>query len=48
MHIAELNRLRKITIAALVSDDELSDQLVLKGGNAIDLFYGFATRSSMD
>lgn len=36
------------TLIALVSNDELMDQLVLKGGNALDLIYGISTRASMD
>lgn len=48
MDIAKLEHLRRVAINALVADGELRDRLVLKGGNAIDLFYGLATRSSMD
>src|SRR3954454_20156520 len=40
--------IRKLTIIALFSDDELIDRLVLKGGNAIALVYGLGTRSSLD
>lgn len=39
---------KRTTLIALVSDDELMDQLVLKGGNALDLIYGISTRASMD
>ncbi len=44
----ELTRIKKLTVIAVVSDDELLDQLVLKGGNAIDLIYGLSERSSVD
>lgn len=35
MDISIVNRIKRITIIALVSDDTLVEQLVLKGGNAI-------------
>lgn len=41
-------KIKRITIEALVSSDELLDQLVLKGGNALDLVYDFTSRSSFD
>ena len=40
--------IRRRIIVALVSDDTLFDQLVLKGGNAISLIYGFGNRASLD
>ena len=40
--------IRRRIIVALVSDDILFDQLVLKGGNAISLIYGFGNRASLD
>ena len=45
MDFAEI---RKLTIVALFSDDELFGQLVLKGGNALSLVYGLSSRSSLD
>ncbi|UAY55719.1 nucleotidyl transferase AbiEii/AbiGii toxin family protein [Arachidicoccus terrestris] len=39
MDIELVNRIKRITIIALASDDELMEILVLKGGNAIDLAY---------
>lgn len=39
MDIELVNRIKRITIIALASDDELMETLVLKGGNAIDLAY---------
>ena len=41
-------QIRRTAIAALFSDDVLSDCLVLKGGNALDLVYGITSRTSMD
>lgn len=35
-------------IVALFAQDRLLDQLVLKGGNAINLIYGYGSRSSLD
>jgi predicted nucleotidyltransferase component of viral defense system len=40
--------IRKLVIVALFADDRLFDQLVLKGGNAINLIYGYGSRSSLD
>lgn len=40
--------IRRRTIVALFSDDALLDELVLKGGNAISLIYGFGNRASLD
>ena len=39
MNIELVNRIKRIAIIALASDDELVETLVLKGGNAIDLAY---------
>ncbi len=39
MNIDIVNRIKRIAIIALASDDELVETLVLKGGNAIDLAY---------
>lgn len=40
--------IRRLTIIALFSDDELLDQLVLKGGNALNLIHGISKRTSLD
>ncbi len=40
--------IRRITIIALFSDDELVDQLVLKGGNALSLIHKISSRTSLD
>jgi predicted nucleotidyltransferase component of viral defense system len=41
-------QIRRTAIAALFSDDVLTDYLVLKGGNALDIVYGITSRTSMD
>jgi predicted nucleotidyltransferase component of viral defense system len=48
MDLELLERLKKLTIIAMVSDDYLMEKLVLKGGNALDLFYGISPRASLD
>ncbi|MGE3182356.1 MAG: nucleotidyl transferase AbiEii/AbiGii toxin family protein [Phycisphaerae bacterium] len=45
---AEITQLKRLTIQALVSDDELVQRLVLKGGNALSLAYGHTARASFD
>jgi predicted nucleotidyltransferase component of viral defense system len=40
--------IRSLVIVALFAEDRLLDQLVLKGGNAINLIYGYGSRSSLD
>ena len=39
MDIDLVNKIKRIALIALASDDELVETLVLKGGNAIDLAY---------
>jgi len=39
---------RRLTIVALFSDDQLFEQIVLKGGNALSLVYGLSPRTSLD
>lgn len=48
MDITQLERIKKLIIISLFSDDELLDLLTLKGGNAIDLIHGAALRGSLD
>ena len=48
MVFGSLKALRTRIIASLVSDDELMELLVLKGGNAVDLVHGLAERASLD
>lgn len=43
-----LNRIKLLTISALVSDENLMGMLVLKGGNALDLAYDISFRGSID
>jgi predicted nucleotidyltransferase component of viral defense system len=43
-----LEEIRKRTITALFGDDLLFDQLVLKGGNAMNLVLGISPRVSLD
>lgn len=42
--LAELEKIKKLAIVAVFSDDELMERLVLKGGNALDLIHGISTR----
>ena len=44
----DFSDIRRTVIVALFSDDLLTEMLVLKGGNAINLVYGFGSRSSID
>lgn len=50
MNIDLVNKIKRIAIIALASDDELVESLVLKGGNAIDLldFNDAISRTSFD
>jgi hypothetical protein len=43
-----LNDFRKLVIIAMFADDFLFEKLVLKGGNAISLVYGYGNRGSLD
>ncbi len=44
----DFSDIRRLTIVALFSDDELFEQIVLKGGNALSLVYGLSSRTSLD
>ncbi|MCC8438715.1 nucleotidyl transferase AbiEii/AbiGii toxin family protein (plasmid) [Brevibacillus sp. M2.1A] len=48
MLTVEADKLRKLAIISLFSDDELMDILVLKGGNALNIAYKINDRASMD
>ena len=49
MDLEILEKIKKTTIIALFSDDELMETLVLKGGNAIDIFHhNISQRGSLD
>jgi len=43
-----LERIKRQVVIAIFSDDYLMDQLVLKGGNAMDLVFDVGTRASVD
>ena len=44
----DLDRIKRLAIVAMFSDDGLMEKLVLKGGNLLDLVYGISTRASLD
>jgi predicted nucleotidyltransferase component of viral defense system len=44
----DLERVKRLIIIALVSDDYLMETLVLKGGNAISVAYELSSRASFD
>ncbi|MHC4757027.1 MAG: nucleotidyl transferase AbiEii/AbiGii toxin family protein [Planctomycetota bacterium] len=48
MDLEKIQQVKRIAIIALFSDDDLMEHLVLKGGNALDLIYEVAQRSSLD
>jgi len=48
MDLGLIEKIKRMAIVAMVSDDYLMEQLVLKGGNAIDLVYQISGRASMD
>lgn len=48
MNIEFLDKIKRLTIAALVSDEMLMNILVLKGGNALGLAYDLSNRGSID
>ncbi len=43
-----LERIKRLAIIAMFSDDELMERFVLKGGNALDLVLHVGTRASLD
>ncbi len=48
MDLAYLELVKKTALTALMSDDDLFEMLVFKGGNALDLIYKISSRASMD
>jgi Nucleotidyl transferase AbiEii toxin, Type IV TA system len=48
MDAKEFQRIKQLIVIAFVSNDELLERLVLKGGNAIDLIYNVSERASID
>lgn len=43
-----LEKIKRLTVISMFSDDELEEDLVLKGGNAMDLVHRLSSRASMD
>lgn len=43
-----IDQIKRLAIVAMVSNDYLMEQLVLKGGNAIDIVYQLSGRASID
>jgi hypothetical protein len=43
-----LEKIKKLTLSALLADDLLMGVLVLKGGNALGLAYDITNRGSLD
>ena len=48
MAIDDLESFKREVILALFADNTLLQQLVLKGGNLLDVVYGISTRPSRD
>lgn len=48
MELELLDKIKRLVIVALVSDDELMETLVLKGGNVISIAYGVGNWGSAD
>jgi hypothetical protein len=48
MQSLTIDEIKKLTVIGLFSKDSLLQQLVLKGGNLLDLVYGISTRPSKD
>lgn len=46
--LAALERIKRLAVTAMFSDDELMDELVLKGGNAMALIHNLTSRESVD
>jgi predicted nucleotidyltransferase component of viral defense system len=44
----DLLEIRRLTIISLFADDRLMNQIVLKGGNALNLVYELSSRTSVD
>lgn len=48
MDVRQIERIKRLAVIAMFSDDELLDILVLKGGSAIDLLHPASGRASRD
>lgn len=47
-NLEHLDKIKKLVVIAIFSDDQLMERLVLKGGNALDLIHRISTRASLD
>ena len=43
-----IDKIKKLAIISLFSDDEFMDIFVLKGGSALEIIYNISDRSSLD
>lgn len=48
MDLSKLEEIKKLALMAMFSDDTLMENLVLKGGNALDIVYRIGARASLD
>ena len=48
MDLELLDKIKRLAIVSMFSDDELMERLVLKGGNALDIVHRVADRASLD
>lgn len=48
MDLDHIEKIKRLALIAMFSDDELMNMLVLKGGNALDLVYRISPRASLD
>lgn len=48
MNMDQIEKIKRLAIIAMFSDDDLMDMLVLKGGNALDIVYDIDQRASLD
>ncbi len=46
--VGRLEKIKKLVVIAMFSDDQLMERLVLKGGNALDLIHRISKRASVD
>ncbi len=46
--LRRFDKIKRLAITAMFSDDDLMELLVLKGGNALDIVYRIAPRASID
>ncbi len=46
--VLSLEQIKRVAVTAMFADDELFDNLVLKGGNALNLIHQLGSRASLD